>query len=244
MRALLVDDDHAASRGIALLLGQAGIITDNVDTGGDALELARRNDYGLVLLDLMLPDVDGCEVIRRMRLARIDVPVLVLSGLSRTEARIQALGMGADDFMVKPFDKGELIARAQAVVRRSKARRQSIMQVGSVSLNLDTREVMVSGAPVRFTGKEFAILELLILRKGTTLSKEALLSHLYNGMDEPEMKVIDVFVCKVRKKLALAGAPDFVGTVWGMGYTVRDPRTADVVDETSLAPRGPALVRV
>jgi two-component system, cell cycle response regulator CtrA len=234
MRVLLVDDDRAASRGLVLLLEEAGIITDGVDTGAEALDLARRNHYDLILLDLMLPDVDGCEVIRRMRLARIDVPVLVLSGLSRAEVRVQALGMGADDFMVKPFDRGELIARAQAVVRRSKAVGQTVVRVGSVGLNLDTREVTVAGTPVRLTGKEFAVLELLILRRGTTLSKETLLSHLYGGMDEPEGKIIDVFVCKLRRKLALAGAPDFVGTVWGLGYTVRDPRHADVI-ETSLA---------
>lgn len=234
MRVLMVDDDHAASRGLAVLLEEAGMVTDGVDTGGEALDLVRRNHYDLIVLDLTLPDVDGCELIRRMRLARIDVPVLVLSGLSRAEVRVQALGAGADDFMVKPFDRGELIARVQAAVRRHKARRQAVVRVGSVGLNLETREVTVTGTPVRLTGKEFAILELLTLRMGTTLSKETLLSHLYGEMDEPDSKIIDVFVCKLRRKLALAGAPDFVGTVWGLGYTVRDPRHADVM-ETSLA---------
>lgn len=234
MRALLVEDDRATSRGLVLLFEEAGIVTDKAETGTEALELGRRNHYDLIVLDLTRPNVAGCALIRRMRLARIDVPVLVLSGSSRAEVRVQAFGMGADNFLVKPFEKGELIARAQAAVRRSRARRQAIVQVGSVCLNLDAREVTVAGAPLRLTGKEFAILELLILRRGTTLSKEILLSHLYDGMDEPESKIIDVFICKLRRKLALAGVPDFVGTVWGLGYTVCDPRCADVV-EPSLA---------
>jgi two-component system, cell cycle response regulator CtrA len=241
MRALLVEDDAAASRGISLLLEREGIAIDSVDTGGEALDLACRQDYDLILLDLMLPDVDGYEVIRRMRLAQAAVPLLVLSGLSRPNVRVRALGMGADDFMTKPFDKGELIARIRAIVRRSTAPRQATLQVGLVSLNLNSRGVTVAGTDVRLTGKEFAILELLVLRKGLTLSKEALLTQLYRGTDEPEMKIIDVFVCKLRKKLALAGAPDLVRTVWGLGYTIPDPRPA-VTPDSIVAGLGRTLV--
>jgi two-component system, cell cycle response regulator CtrA len=241
MRALLVEDDAAASRGISLLLEREGIAIDSVDTGGEALDLACRQDYDLILLDLMLPDVDGYEVIRRMRLAQAAVPLLVLSGLSRPNVRVRALGMGADDFMTKPFDKGELIARIRAIVRRSTAPRQATLQVGLVSLNLNRRGVTVAGTNVRLTGKEFAILELLVLRKGLTLSKEALLTQLYRGTDEPEMKIIDVFVCKLRKKLALAGAPDLVRTVWGLGYTISDPRPA-VTPDSIVAGLGRTLV--
>jgi two-component system, cell cycle response regulator CtrA len=241
MRALLVEDDAAASRGISLLLEREGIAIDSVDTGGEALDLACRQDYDLILLDLMLPDVDGYEVIRRMRLAQAAVPLLVLSGLSRPNVRVRALGMGADDFMTKPFDKGELIARIRAIVRRSTAPRQATLQVGLVSLNLNSRGVTVAGTNVRLTGKEFAILELLVLRKGLTLSKEALLTQLYRGTDEPEMKIIDVFVCKLRKKLALAGAPDLVRTVWGLGYTIPDPEPA-VTPDSIVAGLGRTLV--
>jgi two-component system cell cycle response regulator CtrA len=234
MRALLVETAHTTSRDLALLLGEAGIIADSINTGAEAFAMARQKPYDLIILELTLPDMDGCELVRRMRLAGIGVPVLVLSELSRAEIRVQALGMGADDFLVKPSDKGELIARVQLALRRNKARRQAVMQVGTVGLNLDAREVTVGGNPVRLTAKEFAILELLILRRGTTLSKESLLSHLYGELDEPESKIIDVFICKLRRKLALAGAPDFIGTVWGLGYTVRDSRHVDIV-ESSLA---------
>jgi two-component system cell cycle response regulator CtrA len=234
MRALLVENAHAASRDLALLLEEAGIIADSINTGAEAFDRARHNRYDLIILELMLPDMDGCELVRRMRLAGIGVPVLVLAELSRAEVRVQALGTGADDFLVKPFDKGELIARVQLAVRRSKARKQAVMQVGTVGLNLGAREVTVGGNPVRLTAKEFAILELLILRRGTTLSKESLLSHIYGELDEPESKIIDVFICKLRRKLALAGAPDFIGTAWGLGYTVRDSRQVEVI-ESSLA---------
>ena len=225
MRVLLVEDDVIASRGIALALKAGGIIVDITDTGEEALELTRHYDYDIVVLDLMLPDMEGYEVVRRMRAARQETPVLILSGLSRPAAKVKGFGVGADDFITKPFDKGELIARMQAVVRRSKGYSQPTLRVGPLQLNLDSREVMVAGSPVHLTGKEYSILELLVLRKGMVLTKEAFLNHLYGGMDEPEMKIIDVFICKLRKKLAQAGAGNLIGTVWGRGYMMRDPTT-------------------
>ncbi len=223
MRVLLVEDDLIAARGIALMLKSGGLIVDTTDTGEEALELVRHYDYDVVILDLMLPDMEGYEVVRRMRAARQETPVLILSGLSRPAAKVKGFGMGADDFISKPFDKAELVARMQAVVRRSKGYSQPTLRVGDLQLNLDSREVLVSGTPVHLTGKEYSILELLVLRKGMVLTKEAFLNHLYGGMDEPEMKIIDVFICKLRKKLANAGAGSLIGTVWGRGYMMRDP---------------------
>ena len=167
--------------------------------------------------------MDGYEVVRRMRAGRIEVPVLILSGLSRPQAKVKGFGLGADDFITKPFDKAELLARIQAVVRRSKGYSQPTLRIGPLQLNLDSREVAVAGRVVHLTGKEYAILELLVLRKGMVLTKETFLNHLYGGMDEPEMKIIDVFICKLRKKLAQAGADNLIGTVWGRGYMMREP---------------------
>ena len=223
MRVLLVEDDLTAARGISLMLRSDGAVVDQTDTGEEALELARHYDYDAVVLDLMLPDMEGYEVVRRLRAARVDTPVLILSGLSRPQAKVKGLSMGADDFITKPFDKSELLARIQAVVRRSKGYSQSTLQIGNMQLSLDSREVHVGGQAVHLTGKEYAILELLVLRKGMILTKEAFLNHLYGGMDEPEMKIIDVFICKLRKKLAQAGAGDVINTVWGRGYTAREP---------------------
>jgi two-component system, cell cycle response regulator CtrA len=223
MRVLLIEDDLVAARGLGLVLRSGGAVVDHADTGEEGLELARHYDYDIVVLDLMLPDMEGYDVIRRMRAGRIDVPVLILSGLSRPQAKVKGLGLGADDFITKPFDKAELLARMQAVVRRSKGFSQPTLRVGSLVLNLDSRDVTVEGRQVHLTGKEYAILELLVLRKGMVLTKEAFLNHLYGGMDEPEMKIIDVFVCKLRKKLAQAGGENLIGTVWGRGYMIREP---------------------
>ena len=227
MRVLLIEDDLTAARGLTIMLKTSGTVVDQADTGEEALELVRHYDYDIVLLDLMLPDMEGYEVVRRMRAARIDTPVLIVSGLTRPQAKVKGLAMGADDFLTKPFDKAELQARIQAVVRRSKGFSQPTLRVGPLVLNLDSREVTIDGQVVHLTGKEYAILELLVLRKGMVLTKEAFLNHLYGGMDEPEMKIIDVFVCKLRKKLAVAGADNLIGTVWGRGYMIRDAAGRD-----------------
>ncbi len=237
MRLLLVEDDITAARGIKMALEGAGLTVDVSDTGEDAFELVRRYDYDIVVLDLVLPDMDGYEVIRRMRAARKETPVLILSGLSQPQARVKGFSLGADDFITKPFDRAELVARVQAIVRRSKGFSESTLRLGSLQLNLGLREVHVGSQTVHLTGKEYAILELLVMRKGMVLTKEAFLNHLYGGMDEPEMKIIDVFICKLRKKLALAGAGDVINTVWGRGYTVREP---EVRADNVAAPPPPA----
>ena len=223
MRVLLVEDDLTAARGLVAMLKTGAMVTDAVDTGQEALEMARLYDYDIILLDLILPDMEGYEVVRRLRAARVETPVLILSGLSRPQAKVKGFGMGADDFITKPYDAQELMARIQAVVRRTKGFSQPSLSVGPLTLNLASREVMVDGNPVHLTGKEYAILELLTLRKGMVMTKEAFLNHLYGGMDEPEVKIIDVFICKLRKKLAQAGADSLIGTVWGRGYVLRDP---------------------
>ena len=128
------------------------------------------------------------------------------------------------DYMTKPFHKDELIARIHAIIRRSKGNAQSVIQTGDLVVNLDTKMVEVDGQRVHLTSKEYQILELLTLRKGTTLTKEMFLTNLYGGMDEPEIKIIDVFICKLRKKLASASnGKDYIETVWGRGYVLREP---------------------
>ncbi len=224
MRVLLVEDDSNTAQSIELMLKSENFIVNSTDLGEDGLEIGKLYDYDIILLDLMLPDIDGYEVLRRLRQARVNTPILILSGLSELDNKIKGLGFGADDYLTKPFDKRELIARIQAIVRRSKGHSDSVIKTGKLSVNLDTRVVEVESQPLHLTGKEYGILELLSLRKGTTLTKEMFLNHLYGGMDEPELKIIDVFVCKLRKKLASAtGGDNYIETVWGRGYVLRDP---------------------
>jgi two-component system, cell cycle response regulator CtrA len=230
MRVLIVEDDSATARQIEIVLSKEGFICDTTDLGEDGLEIGKLYDYDIIILDLMLPDIDGYEVLRRLRSGRIDTPILILSGLDEADSKVKGLGIGADDYLTKPFDRRELVARVHAIVRRARGHSQSVINTGRLSVNLDSRTAEVDSRPLHLTGKEYAILELLSLRKGTTLTKDMFLNHLYGGIDEPEVKIIDVFICKLRKKLNSATeGENYIETVWGRGYVLRDP-PEDIVD--------------
>ncbi len=224
MRVLLIEDDNATAQSIELMLKSDGFNVYTTDLGEEGVDLGKIYDYDIILLDLNLPDMSGFEVLKSLRVAKIGTPILILSGLVDIENKVRGLGFGADDYMTKPFNKAELVARIHAIVRRSKGHSQSVIQTGKLTVNLDTKTVEVENQRVHLTGKEYQMLELLSLRKGTTLTKEMFLNHLYGGMDEPELKIIDVFICKLRKKLAAATEGDhYIETVWGRGYVLRDP---------------------
>ncbi len=231
MRILLIEDDPITSRSIEMMLAHANLNVYATDLGEEGIDLAKLYDYDLILLDLNLPDMNGHEVLRQLRLARVETPILILSGETDTDNKLKGFGSGADDYLTKPFQREELIARIHAIIRRSKGHAQSVIRTGNILVNLDTKTVSVSGNSVHLTGKEYQMLELLSLRKGTTLTKEMFLNHLYGGMDEPELKIIDVFICKLRKKLSQANdGENHIETVWGRGYVLRDPEPALQVD--------------
>jgi two-component system cell cycle response regulator CtrA len=225
MRVLLIEDDSATAQSIELMLLSEGFNVFATDMGEEGVDLGKIYDYDIILLDLNLPDISGYEVLRQLRVNKIKTPILILSGMAGIEDKVRGLGFGADDYMTKPFHKDELVARIHAIVRRSKGHAQSVIHTGGLTVNLDTKTVDVEGERVHLTGKEYQMLELLSLRKGTTLTKEMFLNHLYGGIDEPELKIIDVFICKLRKKLATAtGGENYIETVWGRGYVLRDPK--------------------
>ena len=235
MRVLLVEDDPTTAKSIEMMLTHANLNVYTTDLGEEGVDLAKLYDYDLILLDLGLPDMHGHEVLRQLRLARIETPILILSGSDDTENKLKGFGFGADDYLTKPFHREELVARIHAIIRRSKGHSQSVIRTGKISVNLDAKTVDVDGKTVHLTGKEYQMLELLSLRKGTTLTKEMFLNHPYGGMDEPELKIIDVFICKLRKKLSTAtGGDNHIETVWGRGYVLRDP-TPDAMDGGKLA---------
>ncbi|MGX1097050.1 response regulator transcription factor CtrA [Amorphus sp. MBR-141] len=223
MRVLLIEDDRAMAQSIELMLNSEKFNVYITDLGEEGIDLGKLYDYDIILLDLNLPDVSGYEVLRTLRVSKVATPILILSGLGNIEDKVRGLGFGADDYMTKPFHKDELVARINAIVRRSKGHAQSIIRTGELAVNLDTKTVEVASQRVHLTGKEYQMLELLSLRKGTTLTKEMFLNHLYGGMDEPELKIIDVFICKLRKKLSAAtGGKNYIETVWGRGYVLRE----------------------
>jgi len=237
MRVLLVEDDPTTSRSIELMLTHANLNVYATDMGEEGVDLAKLYDYDLILLDLNLPDMHGHDVLRQLRLARINTPILILTGSDDTETKIKGFGFGADDYLTKPFHREELVARIHAIIRRSKGHSQSVIATGKIVVNLDTKSVETEGRSIHLTGKEYQMLELLSLRKGTTLTKEMFLNHLYGGMDEPELKIIDVFICKLRKKLSEAtGGDNYIETVWGRGYVLRDPEPA--ADANPIAATG------
>ena len=236
MRILLVEDDPSTAQAITAMLRKEDWVIDSTDLGEDGLDLGKIYDYDLIILDLMLPDMDGMDVIRQLRSSKIATPVLILSGLQEADEKVQGFGVGADDYLTKPFNRDELIARIQAIVRRSKGHAQPKVQVGRLTVNLEARTAEVDDQPLHLTGKEYGILELLALRKGTTLTKEQFLNHLYGGMDEPELKIIDVFICKLRKKLATAtGGESYIETVWGRGYVLRENEAAEAAASVKKA---------
>ena len=236
MRILLIEDDPATSKSIELMLGHANFNVYTTDLGEEGIDLAKLYDYDLILLDLVLPDINGHVVLRQLRVARIDTPILILSGETDTESKMRGFGSVADDYLTKPFHREELIARIHAIIRRSKGHSQSIIKTGDIEVNLDGKTVEVRRNTVHLTGKEYQMLELLSLRKGTTLTKEMFLNHLYGGMDEPELKIIDVFICKLRKKLSEAtGRENHIETVWGRGYVLRDPKPDDAAQDMAIS---------
>ncbi|MGD0026393.1 MAG: response regulator transcription factor CtrA [Xanthobacteraceae bacterium] len=229
MRVLVIEDDNTTAQSIELMLKSESFNVYTTDLGEEGIDLGKLYDYDIILLDLNLPDMSGFEVLRSLRVSRVKTPTLILSGLAGVEDKVKGLGSGADDYMTKPFHKDELVARIHSIVRRSRGHAQSVIQTVDLVVNLDTKTVEVNGARVHLTSKEYQMLELLSLRKGTTLTKEMFLNHLYGGMDEPEIKIIDVFICKLRKKLANAsGGKDYIETVWGRGYVLRHPKEEEV----------------
>jgi two-component system cell cycle response regulator CtrA len=225
MRVLVVEDDDVSLKSVQTVLGTITSAIDRASDGEEALELCLRYDYDLVILDVLLPDMEGYEVIRKLRAARNETPVLMLSGLSRPQAKARGLSLGADDFMTKPFDNSEFIARVRAIIRRSRGFSDSRISINGVNIDLEKNKAYVGSNEICLTIKEYQILELLVMRKGMIISKSSFLDHLYGGIDEPEIKIIDVFVCKLRKKLSSMGVDQFIETSWGRGYVVNEKFT-------------------
>jgi two-component system, cell cycle response regulator CtrA len=224
MRVLLIEDDSSIAHSIEQMLTLESFIVNTAHLGEEGVCLGKSCDYDIILLDLNLPDMSGYEVLRSLRASNVKTPVLILSGLAEIKDKVSGLGLGADDYLTKPFHKNELVARIHAIVRRSRGHVHAVVNTGDLCVNLDTKMVEVNGIRLHLTGKEYQILELLSLRKGAALTKETFLNHIYGGLDEPEGKIIDVFICKVRKKLADAsGGKDYISTIRGRGYVLSNP---------------------
>lgn len=230
MRVLLVEDDQSMVRSLHLMLKSETLNLSCTDNGEEAIELAKVYDHDVIILDIGLPDMTGFDVLRALRQAKVQTPVLVLSGNIAIEAKIKSLDLGADDYMTKPFHRDELIARIYAIVRRAKGHSDPKITVGDLTIDLAAKTVSVSDRPVYLTKKEYQVIEVMALRKGTAISKEMFLNAIYGGLDEPDSKILDVFVCKLRKKLADAGnGQRYIETIWGRGYSLQSNKEVTAV---------------
>jgi two-component system, cell cycle response regulator CtrA len=227
MRILIVEDEVNVVNVMEMKLHSAGFTTFSTPSGEEAVGLAKLYDFDLVVLDLNLPDISGLIVLRNLRDAHVKTPVLILSGDESVDKMLRCFGLGADDFLMKPYRGDELIARIKAVILRSNGHASPKVQIGDIMIELETKRVTVAEQELVLTRREYQILELLVMRKGNTVTKEAFLNHLYGGQDEPDQKIIDVYVCKLRKKIAaLTRVGEYIETVWGRGYTLHVPAMA------------------
>lgn len=227
MNILIVEDDALIAKSIALALEDEGHFYNICNTAEDGLNAARADQYNAIILDINLPDGDGFQFAKTLRQQKITTPVLIVSGRASVTDRVVALHSGADGYLTKPFDRQELVAFLTAIVRRTNGHADSRIITGPIIVDLGKHEVSVGKERLRLTSKEYHILELLSLRKGATLTKTHFINHLYSGMDEPESETIDVFICKLRRKLSSAtGGDNYIHTVWGQGYVLRDEPAA------------------
>jgi len=220
MRILVVEDARPLARSIAEGLSDEGFSVDVSHHGEEGLHLAEEIDYAAVILDRMLPGLDGLEVLSRLRARGRRTPVLMLTALGEVQDRIDGLEGGADDYLVKPFAFDELLARLRALVRRSLGHARNQLALGRLQLDLSARQATVDGAPLDLSAREFSLLELLALERGRTFSRTEISNRLYAEERDPDSNVIDVFVARLRRKLEAAGLPaaGLVLTVRGAGY--------------------------
>jgi two-component system cell cycle response regulator CtrA len=223
MRILLIEDSQETTDKICKLLNTKEIIIDSCDFAQKAFDMCSLYEYNLIILEQMLETVSGDNLTAQLREKGVKTPILIISRSTDIDKKISALRKGADDYIVQPFNTQEFLARIKAVVRRSNGYAHNKMKIGELEIDLSEQKVYYDGEMISLTKKEYLILEFLFLKKGSTLNKDRFLNHLYSLSDEPEAKIIDVFICKLRKKLEKAsGGKNFIQTDWGRGYYINE----------------------
>ncbi len=220
MKLLLVEDSGRLAVALTSSLREEGYAVDHAADGRVALRQLEQHEYDLMVLDLMLPEVAGLEVLRALRRSRASTRVLVLSALEETEDRVAALNLGADDYLMKPFELAELKARLAALLRRRYGETSHLLTHGQLTLDTNARLATVRGAALPLTPKEYALLETLLRERGRALTRTALFERLYDGLSEASDRVIEVIVSTLRVKLAHAGVEGLIETRRGFGYRV------------------------
>jgi two-component system OmpR family response regulator len=215
MRILVVEDEPRLQRNLAKALREEGYAVDTAGDGGDGIFKAETYDYDAVVLDVMLPKLDGWKLLSQLRKTK-PTPVLMLTALEAPSDRVRGLDIGADDYLIKPFDLSELLARVRALIRRSVKKTTNRIEIGNLLLETRARSVTLAGKPVTLTAREFAILEYLALHRGEVISRTELYEHLFDENDDTLSNLLDVHIFSIRKKL---GA-ELIATRRGQGYCI------------------------
>lgn len=219
MRLLIIEDEIRLARNIAKVLDEESSWAVDISTDGeDGRHMAVTNPYDLIILDLGLPKISGLEILQDLRRNNMTVPVLILTARDAADDIIQGLETGSDDYMVKPFDMRELIARCKALVRRSYGRAASVINVGDVSIDTAKHQVIVRGKAVRLSAMEYRLLEYLAMRAGQVVSKADILDHLYDFGSEKFSNVVEVYVSSLRRKLGSGSESELIHTLRNQGY--------------------------
>jgi DNA-binding response OmpR family regulator len=218
MRVLVVEDDHRLAASVRRGLEEAGFAADTVYDGEDALAAVLTTDYDVILLDVMLPGIDGVEVSRQLRSRRVQVPILMLTARDSIDDRVMGLEAGADDYLVKPFALREVVARIRALMRRHLPDRTAVLTAGAIRLDAAAHTLHVEGKPVRLTVKEHAILEYFMVNQGLLLTRDQVFEHIWSYDFEGGQNLIEVYIGRLRRKLTEAGATDPFVTIRGAGY--------------------------
>ena len=223
MRILVVEDERDMNHLIQKVLKKSGYTVDGCYDGGEAMDFLEGAQYDGVLLDGMLPGRDGFDILADMRARGMDTPVLLLTARDSVEHRVQGLDLGADDYLVKPFAFEELLARIRAMTRKGAGRRSNRFQVGDLTLDADTRQVARAGREIPLLPKEYAILERLIRRPGTVVTRRQMEESIWSFEDSPASNSVDVYISKLRRKIDGEGRPRLLHTVRGVGWSLREP---------------------
>jgi DNA-binding response OmpR family regulator len=219
MRVLIIEDEIRLARNIAKVLDEEYSWAVDISADGeDGQHMAMTNPYDLIILDLALPKLNGLEILGGLRKKEIAVPVLILTARDATSDVIQGLEAGSDDYMIKPFDMGELLARCKALVRRSYGRAASVIEIGLVNINTAKHQVMIGDKPVRLSAMEYRLLEYLAMRAGEVVSKTDIVEHLYDFGSENFSNVVEVYICSLRRKLDSGAGTELIHTFRNQGY--------------------------
>ncbi len=224
MRILFIEDSKRLQISVGTGLRKEGFVVDIAGDGEEGLYLAENNDYDVIILDLMLPGIDGLSILKRLRQQGNDVHILILTARSSIEERVEGLQLGADDYLTKPFSYDELLARIHALIRRKYRTKNPVIRIGTLEIDTETKTVLRNNQVISLTPREYRLIEYLARRKGQVVTRSEIEEHIYDERVSPMSNVVDSAICNLRKKININGQPDIIHTRRGLGYILSEDK--------------------